>query len=158
MNEFSGPPIHFLTNTFVDTSRQSGPAILKYKSLLEPNNTPFKCHNTITKASKRLWNYLVRQELVQDVFIRYIFGKPKSSRSQITDLDNEVSDHNNPEPARIVQKDQENISAFCINKTNPGMIAISTPKEIQEMDISMLLEQVPFLEDEAEYDILNLQK
>ncbi|CAG2169135.1 unnamed protein product [Oppiella nova] len=160
MNEFNGPPIHFLPNTYVETNRLNGPAIHKYKALLELNNTPFRDHNSITKASKRLWNYLIRQERVQDLFIRFIFGKPKSVRTVISDQEsvNEMSDTNNPEPTRIVHKDHENISAFCINRTNPGFIAISTPKEIQEMDISMLLESTPFLEDEAEYDILNIQK
>ena len=160
MNEFNGPPHHFLTNTFVDTNRVGGPAIHKYKALLELNNTPFRDHNTITKASKRLWNYLVRQERVQDVFIRYIFSKPKSIRTQMSEMGsaNDVSDAHNPEPTRIVHKDQENISAFCINRTNHGLIAISTPKEIQELDISKLLEPVPFLEDEAEYDILSLNR
>jgi hypothetical protein len=161
MNEFDSPPQHFLPNSFVETTRQSGPAILKYKALLELNNTPFRYHNSITKASKRLWNYLVRQERVQDIFIRFIFGKPKPSRAHISDNDgsvNDVSESNNPEPIRIVHKDQDNISAFCINRTNAGLIALSTPKEIQELDISVLLEPVPWLEEEAEYDILNLQK
>ncbi|CAG2109036.1 unnamed protein product [Medioppia subpectinata] len=160
MNEFNGPPQHFLPNNYVETNRQNGPAIHKYKALLELNNTPFRDHNTITKASKRLWNYLIRQERVQDIFIRFIFGKPKSVRTVVSEHDsiNDVTDTHNPEPTRIVHKDHENISAFCINRTNPGFIAISTPKEIQEMDISMLLESTPFLEDEAEYDILNLQK
>jgi hypothetical protein len=161
MNEFHSPPQHFLPNSFVETTRQSGPAILKYKALLELNNTPFRYHNSITKASKRLWNYLVRQERVQDIFIRFIFGKPKPSRAHISDNDgsvNDVSESNNPEPIRIVHKDQDNISAFCINRTNAGLIALSTPKEIQELDISVLLEPVPWLEEEAEYDILNLQK
>ena len=29
------------------------------------------------KSVSRLWNFLVRQEQVQDVFVRYIFGRKR---------------------------------------------------------------------------------
>lgn len=41
---------------------------------------------------------------------------------------------------------------------NAGLIAIATPRELQEMDISLLLELPAWLEDECELDILNLTK
>lgn len=55
-----------------------------------------------------------------------------------------------------MHKDQDLISAFCVNHARVGLIALSTPKEIQELDMSVLLGPVPWLEEEAEYDILNL--
>ena len=58
--------------------RTQGPPIQKYKALLETKNAPFRSGYTSTKASKRLWNYLVRQKSVQDIFIRYIFVKSRS--------------------------------------------------------------------------------
>lgn len=70
--------VHFLPNTYVEPSTTGGPSFFKYKALLELNNTPFRNHNGITKPMKRLWNYLVRQELVQPIFIRYIFGQKKT--------------------------------------------------------------------------------
>lgn len=62
------------------------------------------------------------------------------------------------EPVRIIHKDQESISAFCLNNVNPGLIGLATPREVQEMDISLLLESPNWMEDECELDILNLNK
>lgn len=38
------------------------------------------------------------------------------------------------------------------------MLALATPREAQEMDISLLLESPNWLEDECELDIMNLTK
>lgn len=65
---------------------------------------------------------------------------------------------NLPEPVRIIHKEQESISAFCLNLTNPGLLSLATPKEVQEMDISLLLESPNWLEDECELDIMNLNR
>lgn len=35
-------------------------------------------------------------------------------------------------------------------------MALATPREVQEMDISLLLELPSWLEDECEFDIINL--
>lgn len=59
---------------------------------------------------------------------------------------------------RIIHKDQESISAFCLNHVNPGFISLATPREVQEMDISLLLDSPNWMEDECELDILNLNK
>lgn len=58
-----------------------GPAIHKYRSLLEKQNTPFSPILGTASPARRLWNYLVRQETVQEIFIRAIFGKKKSPSS-----------------------------------------------------------------------------
>lgn len=65
---------------------------------------------------------------------------------------------NIPEPVRIIHKEQESISAFCLNLINPGLLSLATPREVQEMDISLLLESPNWLEDECELDIMNLNK
>jgi len=49
--------------------------------LLEKENTPFSPIQASAAPARRLWNYLVRQELVQDTFIRAVFGKKKSFSS-----------------------------------------------------------------------------
>ena len=35
---------------------------------------------------------------------------------------------------------------------------MATPREVQEMDISLLLELTSWLEDECEFDLINLNK
>lgn len=92
------------------------------------NNT--KClvlcspHHWSAAPARRLWCFLVRQESVQDVFIRSIFGKQQrmfggsiltSDRNDDSIHENGTS-HNLPEPVRIIHKEQESISAFCLNQ------------------------------------------
>lgn len=81
--------------------------------------------------------------------------------SYILPLGADMSHHSHthlPEPVRIIHKEQESISAFCLNLQNPGLLALATPRECQEMDISLLLESPNWLEDECELDIMNLTK
>ena len=59
---------------------------------------------------------------------------------------------------KIVHRDADQISSFCLNSANDGLMAMATPKEIQELNITPLLDPVPWLEEEAEYDIKNLLK
>lgn len=168
-----GPaPSNYIPGCFTESDAK-GPAIHKYRSLLERHNTPFLSGSTAGPA-RRLWNYLVRQEHVQDIFIRAVFGKKRQLPSDLnsnTSSDPHTTEdlslfengdtatlHSNPDPIRVIHKEQESISAFCINNVTPGLIAIATPREIQEMDISLLLESPHWYEDECEYDILNLSK
>ncbi|XP_055600709.1 dmX-like protein 2 isoform X2 [Uranotaenia lowii] len=178
--ESRGPAsVDYIPGCFVE-SEAKGPAIHKYRSLLEKSNTPFTPCLSSAAPARRLWNYLVRNELVQDVFIRAVFGKKKTTpnpnepttasingsiNESGTPVGNETATagcHTNPqnipEPARIIHKDQEQISAFCLNLVNPGMLALATPREVQEMDISLLLESPHWMEDECEMDIMNLNK
>lgn len=73
-----------------------------------------------------------------------------------TDVDNHQP--NVLEPVRIIHKDQEQISAFCLNLVNPGLLALATPREVQELDISLLLESPNWLEDECDIDLMNLTR
>lgn len=189
-------PLDFIPGCFIETDAK-GPAIHKYRSLLEKSNTPFSPIQASAAPARRLWNYLVRQEAVQEIFIRAVFGKKRGGSSTvdgnstaasvagdtgsasgklfetcsprcehlfifdyISVADHHSSHHNGPvqEPVRIIHKDQESISAFCINNVNPGLITLATPREVQEMDISLLLESPNWMEDECELDILNLNK
>lgn len=44
---------------------------------MEKQNTPFSPIQSSAAPTRRLWNFLVRQELVQDIFIRAVFGKKR---------------------------------------------------------------------------------
>ncbi|XP_053689152.1 dmX-like protein 2 isoform X2 [Sabethes cyaneus] len=182
--ENRGPAsVDYIPGCFVE-SEAKGPAILKYRSLLEKSNTPFSPCLSSAAPARRLWNYLVRNENVQDIFIRAVFGKKKPTSNTIDtavgSVSNSVNDsgtpignesaavagasgvqncmQNIPEPVRIIHKDQEQISAFCLNLVNSGLLALATPREVQEMDISLLLESPNWMEDECEMDIMNLTK
>lgn len=84
-----------------------GPAIHKYRTLLEKENTPFSA-TSATGPIRRLWNYLVRQEDVQDVFIRAIFGKKKS----VQDCDN-MSSRNVRLETNFGINEPDSLSKFC---------------------------------------------
>ncbi|XP_035898477.1 dmX-like protein 2 isoform X2 [Anopheles stephensi] len=188
--ENRGPAsVDYIPGCFIE-SEAKGPAIHKYRSLLERSNTPFSPCLSASAPARRLWNYLVRIESVQEIFIRAVFGKKKSSANapfesavgaagsasaSINDAGTPLGyEHNGgsaagtthhqphnpniPEPVRIIHKDQEQISAFCLNLVNPGLLALATPREVQEMDISLLLESPNWMEDECEMDIMNLSK
>ncbi|XP_065333652.1 dmX-like protein 2 isoform X2 [Cloeon dipterum] len=160
-------PIDFIPGCFVDSNTTSGPAIHKYRSLLEKFNTPFHPKHPAASPARRLWSYLVRQEEVQDIFIRAVFGK-KRMMTQILSGDPLMRPDDGapdpihhpalPEPVRIIHKDQDSISAFCLNEVSNGLLALATPKEVQEMDISLLLESPAWFEDECDFDIINLSK
>lgn len=76
-----GPaPLDFIPGCFVE-SDVKGPAIHKYRSLLEKHNTPFSPIQASAAPARRLWHYLVRQEAVQDIFIRAVFGKKRTTSS-----------------------------------------------------------------------------
>lgn len=73
-----GPKVtDLLPNMTVDNFVQSGPAIHKYKVLLEGNNTPFRGNSATARSTKRLWFYLAASEDCQEFYIRYIFSPPK---------------------------------------------------------------------------------
>ncbi|KAH0954621.1 hypothetical protein HN011_003189 [Eciton burchellii] len=173
--ELKGPPsANYIPGCAPDPSPTPGkPAIHKYRSLLEKGNTPFNTRLASAAPANRLWCYLVRQELVQDIFIRAVFGKRRSlstileSNQSVVDSihrgtgEDKGSDSGTtslPEPVRIIHKEQDSISAFCLNQVNPGLMALATPREVQEMNISLLLELPSWLEDECEFDIINLNK
>ncbi|XP_058802358.1 dmX-like protein 2 isoform X2 [Phymastichus coffea] len=170
------PPANYIPGCAPDPVPTPGkPAIHKYRSLLEKGNTPFNTRLATAAPVNRLWCYLVRQESIQEIFIRAVFGKRRSlssilepshggadntTRGSATgeDKGSDSGTTSLPEPVRIIHKEQDSISAFCLNQVNSGLMALATPREVQEMDISLLLELPSWLEDECEFDIINLNK
>ncbi|XP_066592575.1 dmX-like protein 2 [Prorops nasuta] len=168
------PPANYIPGCAPDPTPTPGkPAIHKYRSLLEKGNTPFNTRLASAAPANRLWCFLVRQESVQDIFIRAVFGKRRSLTSVLESNQTAVDSLNRasgedkgsdsgttslPEPVRIIHKEQDSISAFCLNQVNAGLMALATPREVQEMNISLLLELPSWLEDECEFDIINLSK
>ncbi|CAH1252609.1 DMXL2 [Branchiostoma lanceolatum] len=70
---FNGPPLDYIPLSGVEST--GGPALLRYKAMLEATNTPFRSNHRSALPAKRLWHHLVHQEVLQDAFIRYCFTK-----------------------------------------------------------------------------------
>ncbi|XP_014851921.1 PREDICTED: dmX-like protein 2 [Poecilia mexicana] len=83
MNKFEGPPPNYINTYPTDLSSGSGPAILRHKAMLEPDNTPFKNKSHQSFPVRRLWHFLVKQEVLQEALIRYIFTK-KRKQSEVS--------------------------------------------------------------------------
>ncbi|KAM8876088.1 dmX-like protein 2 isoform 2-T2 [Synchiropus picturatus] len=155
MNKFDGPPPNYINTYPTDLSAGGGPAILRHKAMLEPDNTPFKTKNHQSFPARRLWHFLVKQEILQETLIRYIFTK---KRKQSESIDNQT-DHVSPNSslnkveadlgypggkAKIIHKESDIIMAFAINKANPNEIVLASTHDVQEVDVSTLVSVQPY--------------
>ncbi|KAG8575681.1 hypothetical protein GDO81_009635 [Engystomops pustulosus] len=131
MDQFGGPPPNYINTIPSELTVGTGPAILRHKAMLDPENTPFKSKDYSALPVKRLWHYLVKQELLQETFIRYIFTKKrKQSESveasaerfrvdSIADLQKNQVEADLGYPggkAKVIHKESDIIMAFAINK------------------------------------------
>uniref|UniRef100_A0A8C7D6C8 Dmx like 1 n=1 Tax=Oncorhynchus kisutch TaxID=8019 RepID=A0A8C7D6C8_ONCKI len=144
---FGGPPSKYISTHPLDETAASGPAILRHKALFEPSNTPFRSSHHSALPVKRLWQYLVKQEEVQETFIRNIFTKKRNQ--------NEVSEADLGYPggkARIIHKDSDIITAFAINKANRNCLVMASTHDIQELDVSSILatQILTWIDDDTE--------
>uniref|UniRef100_A0A670JHL5 Dmx like 1 n=1 Tax=Podarcis muralis TaxID=64176 RepID=A0A670JHL5_PODMU len=151
-----GPPENFISVHTSQDASSSGPALLRHKALLEPTNTPFKSKSNNALSVKRLWQYLVKQEMVQETFIRNIFSKKRCLNESIEDQNEHIKSTSGEEPginkvyietdmgypgskARIIHKESDIITAFAVNKANRNCIAIASSHDVQELDVSGIL-------------------
>ncbi|XP_060693598.1 dmX-like protein 1 isoform X5 [Hemiscyllium ocellatum] len=166
---FGGPPKDFISMHASEGTMSSGPALLIHKALLEPTNTPFKSKHHTALPVKRLWQYLVKQEEIQEIFIRNIFTKQRCHNESV-DTSKETNRNSMMEEpsinkveadsgypggrARIVHKESDIITAFAINKANRNCVAIATSHDIQELDVSAILatQIYTWVEDEFELE------
>ncbi|XP_045511959.1 dmX-like protein 2 isoform X5 [Pieris brassicae] len=154
-------PVDYIPGCFPDRTT-SGPPINKYRCLLEKHNTPFNSSIYSSASARRLWSYLVRQEQIQDVFIRAVFSRRRTQSisgetAPLTDRPVTKQDDDLHSPVRIIHKEQDSIAAFCLNKVGGGLLAVATAREVQEMDVSLLLRGgACWAEDECEVDLLAL--
>ncbi|KRZ61540.1 DmX-like protein 1 [Trichinella nativa] len=154
LNNFPGGcPDHFLPSSDLH-DLTGGPALHKYRTILEPQNTPFRGNSRSVLPVRRLWLYLVRQEHLMDVFIRYIFT-PKKSTS--VDESNGVSPDVNilPEAFKVVQREHDPINAFVIHPNRFGLVAVSSGRELQEMDVSALFSPtIDWIQEQTDLDLV----
>ncbi|KAL1773749.1 dmX 1 isoform X3 [Sigmodon hispidus] len=143
-----GPPQNYISSHISEENMSAGPAILRHKALLEPTNTPFKSKNHLALSVKRLWQYLVKQEEIQETFIRNIFTKKRCLNEIEADLGYPGG------KARIVHKESDIITAFAVNKANRNCIAIASSHDVQELDVSGILatQIYTWVDDDAEIE------
>ncbi|XP_064153309.1 dmX-like protein 1 isoform X1 [Anguilla rostrata] len=164
---FGGPPPKYISAHPLDDSLASGPALLRHKALFEPSNTPFRSSHHSALPVKRLWQYLVKQEQVQETFIRNIFTKKRDQNELVEDRNENVRYSVTEEPsfnqieadlgypggkARIIHKESDIITAFAINKANRNCLVIASTHDIQELDVSSILatQILTWIDDEVE--------
>ncbi|XP_063894834.1 dmX-like protein 2 isoform X4 [Helicoverpa armigera] len=165
--ESRAPPPDYIPGCFPE-QLPTGPPINKYRCLLEKHNTPFSSVLFSAAPARRLWSFLVRQEPVQDLFIRAVFSRRRTQSVTAETIaaearggcipqqqrDRDLELHN---PVRIIHKEQDSIAAFCLNKVGGCLLAVATAREVQEMDVSLLLRAGAWwAEDECELDLLAL--
>ncbi|XP_026177170.1 dmX-like protein 1 isoform X2 [Mastacembelus armatus] len=130
---FGGPPSKFISTHLQDETATPGPALLRHKVLFEPSNTPFRTSHHSALPVKRLWQFLIKQEEVQDTFIRNIFTKKPDPNETESDLGSPGG------KARIIHKESDIITAFAINKANRNCLVMASTHDIQELDVSSIL-------------------
>uniref|UniRef100_A0A8C1Z5S8 Dmx-like 2 n=1 Tax=Cyprinus carpio TaxID=7962 RepID=A0A8C1Z5S8_CYPCA len=159
MNKFDSPPPNYINTFPTDLSAGGGPAILRHKAMLEPDNTPFKCHR-LSFPARRLWHFLVKQEVLQETLIRYIFTKKRKQSESLDDhVDHLIQNYvtgarktNKVEAdmgypggkAKIIHKESDIIMAFAINKANTNELVLASTHDVQEVDVSSLLAAQPY--------------
>ncbi|KAJ8249356.1 hypothetical protein GJAV_G00233900 [Gymnothorax javanicus] len=155
MDSFEGPPPNYIHTYPTDLSAGGGPAILRHKAMLEPENTPFRAKNHQSFPERRLWHFLVKQEVLQETMIRYIFTrkrKQSESSDDLVDLLKQNCIVGNGKSrkveadlgypggkAKVIHKEADIIMAFAINKANTNEIVLATTHDVQEVDVSALL-------------------
>jgi WD40 repeat protein len=108
-------------------SHAFGPALMRHKFILEPDHSPFRNDDKTSQMSKRLWNYLVHQEIVRETFIRYIFYKKRIGSS--------LSGGEPPVQRILYHQPDTPVSCLCINSSNAGVFALATSKEVLEVEV-----------------------
>ncbi|XP_004396618.1 PREDICTED: dmX-like protein 2 isoform X4 [Odobenus rosmarus divergens] len=146
MDQFEGPPPNYINTYPTDLSVGAGPAILRNKAMLEPENTPFKSRDSSALPVKRLWHFLVKQEVLQETFIRYIFTKKRKQSEVEADLGYPGG------KAKIIHKESDMIMAFSINKANCNEIVLASTHDVQELDVTSLLACQSYIWIGEEYD------
>ncbi|KAL7980052.1 hypothetical protein Chor_001320 [Crotalus horridus] len=96
MDHFEGPPPDYINTCFPELGLGAGAAAARIKAMVDPENTPFKSKDYSALPAKRLWHFLVKQELLQDTFIRYTFTKKRKQSESVEDREKHVIKQSSP--------------------------------------------------------------
>ncbi|VDO10877.1 unnamed protein product [Brugia timori] len=107
---------------------------------METNNTPFEYADLSVLPVKRIWLYLIRQDHILPLFIKHIFGfADQQNESFLREGVGELESSDAVNVFKIVQREHEPIAAFCCSEVRHGWLVVSNTRELQEMDITALL-------------------
>ncbi|CAI2358263.1 unnamed protein product [Caenorhabditis sp. 36 PRJEB53466] len=159
-----GIPDDILPDNTIDTSEQHLAASMKkYAVLVKKNNTPFESDDKKIQSIQRLWSFLVREDHLQEIFVKYIFSQASAMEHSPENVDMIMGIENNinlPDAFKIMQKDNEPIVAFACNQEIPGYIVVSNGRELQEMDMSDVFkdqyDETSWMWNRAELDMKNI--
>ncbi|XP_039214794.1 dmX-like protein 2 isoform X6 [Crotalus tigris] len=146
MDRFEGPPPDYINTCFPELGLGAGAAAARIKAMVDPENTPFKSKDYSALPAKRLWHFLVKQELLQDTFIRYTFTKKRKQSEVEAELGYPGG------RAKIIHKESDMILAFAVNKANINEIVLASTHDVQELDVSALLAAQPYIWIGEEFD------
>ncbi|XP_054858297.1 dmX-like protein 2 [Eublepharis macularius] len=167
VDQFEGPPPNYINTYFPELGTGAGAAAARIKAMVDPENTPFKSKDYSALPAKRLWHFLVKQELLQDMFIRYTFAKKRKQSESVEDREEQVTQNSVAEDeknkveaelgypggkAKIIHKESDMIMAFAINKANINEIVLASTHDVQELDVSALLSAQSYIWIGEEYD------
>ncbi|ETE63888.1 DmX-like protein 2, partial [Ophiophagus hannah] len=144
MDRFEGPPPDYINTCFPELGIGAGAAAARIKAMVDPENTPSKDYSAL--PAKRLWHFLVKQELLQDTFIRYTFTKKRKQSEVEAELGYPGG------RAKIIHKESDMILAFAVNKANINEIVLASTHDVQELDVSALLAAQPYIWIGEEFD------
>ncbi|XP_044294884.1 dmX-like protein 2 isoform X2 [Varanus komodoensis] len=167
MDQFEGPPPNYINTCFLEPATGAAAANARLKAMLDPENTPFRSKDYSALPAKRLWHFLVKQELLQDTFLRYTFTKKRKQSESVEDREEQVTQNSVAEDgkdkveaelgypggrAKIIHKESDMIMAFAVNKANINEIVLASTHDVQELDVSALLAAQPYIWIGEEYD------
>ncbi|XP_026532924.1 dmX-like protein 2 [Notechis scutatus] len=168
MDRFEGPPPDYINTCFPELGMGAGAAAARIKAMVDPENTPFKSKDDSALPAKRLWHFLVKQELLQDTFIRYTFTKKRKQSESVEDSKDHITKQSSPAEdgkakveaelgypggrAKIIHKESDMILAFAVNKANINEIVLASTHDVQELDVSALLAAQPYIWIGEEFD------
>ncbi|XP_062998573.1 dmX-like protein 2 isoform X2 [Elgaria multicarinata webbii] len=146
MDQFEGPPPNYINTCLLEPGMGAAAAGARLKAMVDPENTPFKSKDYSALPAKRLWHFLVKQDLLQDTFIRYTFTKKRKQSEVEAELGYPGG------RAKIIHKESDMIMAFAVNKANVNEIVLASTHDVQELDVSALLAAQPYIWIGEEYD------
>ncbi|KAM9201375.1 dmX-like protein 2 isoform 5-T5 [Dugong dugon] len=131
----------------------------------DPNS--YRSRDSSALPVKRLWHFLVKQEVLQETFIRYIFTKKRKQSESVEEHVEQVRQNCIAEDshikveadlgypggkAKVIHKESDMIMAFSVNKANSNEIVLASTHDVQELDITSLLACQSYIWIGEEYD------